>query len=111
MRLNQSSNLLPIDPLDKKGQSINIVDDLKYLGFSVRSTERDVKVRIGLARAAFAKFKSILRSPKVKLNFKISVLKAACILVFLYGCETWILTETLIQKHLCENILPYHAGY
>ena len=32
MRLNQSSNLSPTDPLAIKGQPINIVDDFKYLG-------------------------------------------------------------------------------
>ena len=51
-----------------------------------------------LAWAAFAKLKSILRSPKVKLNLKIRLFIAACISIILYGCETWILTETLIEK-------------
>ena len=79
MRLNQSSNLSTTDPLAIKGQPINIVNDFKYLGSYVRSTERDVKIRIGLAWAAFAKLKSICRSPKVKLKFMIRSFKAACI--------------------------------
>ena len=37
-----------------KGHQINIIDDFKYLGSYSRSAEHDVKVRIGLARAAFA---------------------------------------------------------
>ena len=45
-------------------------------------------VKVGLAWAAFAKLKSILRSPKIKLNFKIRLFKAACISILLYGCET-----------------------
>ena len=61
MWLNQSSNLSPTDPLVIKGLPINIVDYFKYLGSYVGSTERDVKVRIGLKWAAFAKLKSILR--------------------------------------------------
>ena len=48
--------------------------------------------------AEFAKLKSIFRSQKVKLNFKIRLFKAACISIFLYGCKIWILTETLIEK-------------
>ena len=83
MRLNQSYNLSLTDPLAIKGQPINIVDDLKYLGSYVGSTERDVKVRIGLARAALPKLKSIFRSPKIKLNFKIRLFKAACISILL----------------------------
>ena len=57
------------------------------------STKRHIKVRIGLAWTAFAKLKSILKTPKLKLNFKNRLLKAACILILLYGCETWILTN------------------
>ena len=93
MRLIQSYNLSLTDPLTIKGQPINIVEDFKYLGSYVGSTERYVKVRIGLAWEAFDKLKSILRSPKVKLNFKIRLFKAACISILLYGCETWILSE------------------
>ena len=93
MSLNQSFNLSSTDPLAIKGQPINIVEDFKYLGSYIGSTELDVYVRIGLAWAAFFKLKSILRSPKIKLNFKIRLFKA-CISILLYGCETWILTET-----------------
>ena len=75
----QSPNLSPTDPLFIKSQPINIVNEFKYLGSYVRSTEREVKVRIGLVWAAFAKLKSILRLPKVKLNFKIHLFKAACL--------------------------------
>ena len=71
---------------------------MKYLGSYVGSTELDAKVLNGLAWAGFAKVKSILRSPKVKLNFKIRLFKAACIWILLYGCESWMLTEALIEK-------------
>ena len=98
MRQNQSSNLSPNDTLVIKDQSIDIVDGFKSLGSYVGSTERDVKVRIGLAWVAFAKFKSILRSPKVKLNFQIRLIKVECISILMYGCETWILIEAFIEK-------------
>ena len=42
--------------------------------------------------------KSILRSPKVKLNFEIRLFNAPCISILLNGCESWILTEALIDK-------------
>ena len=79
---------------------------LKYVG----STERDVKVQIGLAWSAFSKLKSILRSLKIKLNFKIRLFKAACISILLYGCETWIFTEILndkldINARICYRIM------
>ena len=34
----------------------------------------------------------------VKLNIKIHLFKAACILILMYGCETWLITETLTDK-------------
>ena len=98
MRLNMPTNLSTVDHLVINDKPINIVDDFKYLGSYVGSTEHDVQVRIGLAWAAFAKLKTILRSPKPKLNFKIRLFKAACISILLYGCETWILTEALTEK-------------
>ena len=49
MRLNQSSNLSPSDPLAIKSQPINIAENFKYIGCYVGSKERYVKVRIALA--------------------------------------------------------------
>ena len=36
--------------------------------------------------------------PENQTQIKISLLKAACISILMYGCQTWILTETLIEK-------------
>ena len=83
MRLNQSPIFWPNDPLVIKSNEVNIVDDFKYLGSYVGSTEHDVKVRVELAWVAFAEVKSILRSPKIKLNFKIRLFKTACISIVL----------------------------
>lgn len=83
-------------------QEVAIVNDFKYLGAYVGSTNKDVKVRIGLAWVAFHKLKSILKAPKTKINFKIRLFKAACISILLYACETWILT-----KHLANRLDAY----
>ena len=96
MHLNQpdpSAAKLSID-----NQDIEVVEDFKYLGSFVGSTEHDVRVRIGLAWAAFAKLKTILRSPKPTVSFKIRIFQAACISILLYGCESWILTTALAKK-------------
>ena len=96
MRLNMPSDSPPpTNNLTIDNQQIEIVDDFKYLGSYIGSTEHDIKVRIGFAWAAFAKLKSILRPPKLELEFKIRVLKAACFSILLYGCESWILTAAL----------------
>ena len=55
MRLNQPSDSPPAPKLVIDGEEKAIVDDFKYLGSYVGSTEHDINVRIGLALAAFAK--------------------------------------------------------
>ena len=62
MRLNQSYNLSPTDPLVIKSEPINKVDDFKFLGSLVESTQRNVLVWIGLAWAAFDKLNEMFRS-------------------------------------------------
>ena len=98
MRQNQSSTFSSNGSLFIKIKQFNIVDEFKYFGSYIVSTERNVKIRIRLAWAAFAKVKSILRSPKVNLNFRLRFFKASCISLLLYGCESWILKEELIYK-------------
>ena len=62
----------------------------------VELIRRLVKLRIERAWAAFAKLKSIPRSPTFK--FTIRLCKAECISKLLYGCQPWILTIALIEK-------------
>ena len=62
------------------------------------STEKDVDARIGLAWVAFAKLKPILRASRPSIEFKMRLFNAACISILLYGCESWVLTETLKKK-------------
>ena len=59
---------------------------------------------IRLECTSFARFESILRSPKVILNCKIRLFKAACISILMYGCES--LTDKLdIFARLCYRIV------
>lgn len=102
MRLNIQKDATPAPALKIDDQEVAIVNDFKYLGAYVGSTNKDVNVRIGLAWVAFHKLKSILKAPKTKINFKIRLFKAACISILLYGCETWILT-----KHLANRLDAY----
>ena len=81
-----------------RGKEIKIVEEFKYLGSYVRSTEKDIDARIGLAWVAFAKLKSILRASRPTIEFKMRLFNAACISILLYGCESWLLTEDLRKK-------------
>jgi hypothetical protein len=97
MQLNQppDSN---ITKLVSDGHEIAVVDDVKYLGAHVGSTEKDVKCRIALAWLAFSRLKPILKAARPTAKFKMRLFNAACIPVLLYGCESWVLTEPLLKR-------------
>ena len=76
---------------------LEVVQDFKYLGSYVNSTEYDFKCRKGKAWAAFWLLKKIWVS-NTPLQTKIKLFHASVLSVLLYGSETWILSEPLISK-------------
>ena len=91
MQLNQPKDAI-ITKLAVDGQEIAVVDDFKYLGSHVGSTEKDVNTRIALAWVAFARLKPLLRASRPTIEFKIRLFNPACISILLYGFESWVLT-------------------
>jgi hypothetical protein len=77
------------------GEDIQWVDNFKYLGSMVLSSNTDIKVRKGLAWKAFWKLRNIWKSTTVPTKLKINIFKASCISILLYDSESWILTKTL----------------
>jgi len=76
------------------GDILKEVDDFKYLGSWVESTEADIKIRKALAWKALNKMGHIWKSHMsrdVKLSFFIATVES----VLLYGCESWTLTSAL----------------
>jgi hypothetical protein len=96
IQLNDKSQVKTHLTID--GKPIAIVDEFKYLGSYIVSTEKDINNRIALAWVAFTKLKTILRSPKPDVKFKMLLFNASCRSVLLYGCESWALTEALEKK-------------
>lgn len=98
MILNPSKDDENTASIVHNGENIEKVEDFKYLGSYVRSTEKDLDARIALTWAAFDKMRSILTSEKLDKNFKIRLFNASCISILLYGCESWNLTKQLNEK-------------
>ena len=96
MQLNRAPG--EVAKLQVDDQEITVVDDFKYLGAQIGSTEKDVKSRIALAWLAFARLKPILKAARPTVKFKMRLFKAACVPVLLYGCESWVLTEKLLKS-------------
>ena len=81
--------------LSLNGEIIERVDDFKYLGSYMFSSEKDFKCRKGQAWGAFWKLEDIWKSKTTPVKLKIRIFQASCLSIFLYGSETWILTKKL----------------
>ena len=91
------TNSAPPPPLQVDGQPIEIVEEFKYLGSYMSSTDKDVNARIALAWGAFSKLKKVLKS-RSRLSLRVRLFNAACISILLYGCESWVMTPPLAHK-------------
>ena len=79
------------------GSIINVVEDFKYLGRYIRSTKRDVNIRISKAWAALNSKNTIWKS-KLSTNLKRYFFRVAVESVLVYGSVTWTLTTSLDKK-------------
>ena len=83
------------EQINLNGKEIDLVDDFKYLGSMMASSQNDIKYHKSLAWTAFWKLKNLWRSTTTSLHLKLRFFKAACLTILLYGGETWILTKQL----------------
>ncbi|XP_061915590.1 protocadherin-15-like [Entelurus aequoreus] len=80
------------------GNALREVNDFKYSGSWINSTEQDLKVRKALAWRALNGMSRVWCS-NLPRHIKLSLFHATVESVLLYGCESWTLTPTL-QKSL-----------
>ena len=108
MSFNQTGNVLR----SRSNEELKKVEDFKYLGSWINTTERDLKARISKAWAVCIKLGTIWKSD-LRRKLKIQFLRATMESVLLYGSECWTLTVQQ-QKRLdgcytrllraCQNI-------
>ena len=79
------------------GKSLKKVDDFKYLGAWVATTEHDFVVRKAKAWAACHKMKKIWKSD-LRRDLKVRLFQATVESILLYGSETWTMKKSLINK-------------
>ena len=95
MSLNQDT---PVTiKLNKSNNTINNINNLKYLGGWMIRTEKDFEIRKTLSWTAMHKMKSIWNS-KMKRCLKIRTFKATVEHILLYGIESWTVDESLKRK-------------
>ena len=61
-------------------------------------SKKEVLSRIAQANAALAKLKTVWNDQKVKLQYKVRLLRALVLAIFLYACESWTLNADLERR-------------
>jgi hypothetical protein len=97
LRLNLKAEINPQPNNKIDSQEIEIVDNFKYLGSNLSSSEKDITCRIALAWAAFSKLKAVLVSNRCQ-KLRLRIFDAACVSILLYGCETWVISQSISEK-------------
>ena len=83
-----------------KGQKLGTVTSFKYLGAIVsdEGSKPAVLSRIAQATAALTKLKPILWDNNISLGSEVKLMRSHVISIFLYSCESWILTAELEKR-------------
>jgi hypothetical protein len=83
-----------------EGQLIEQVSCFKYLGSTITEdgrSDKEIRIRIAMAKEAFSKRKELL-TKKIKKSTKKKILKTLIWTVALYGSETWTLKTEEVRR-------------
>eukprot|EP01035_Chromulina_nebulosa_P038333 gene38333-51774_t len=78
-----------------KNGNLNKVDDYKYLGSWLFSSEKDFKVRKDLAWRAIIRLFRIWKADHISREIKVNLFRATVESILLYNATTWTMTKTL----------------
>ena len=81
----------------RTGEPLEKVEDFKYLGSWVASTEKDIRVRKALAWRALHSLNNIWRT-NLSRQIKLALFTASVESVLVYGSETWTLSQQNEQR-------------
>ena len=83
-----------------KDQVLNTVDSFKYLGaiISDDGSKPEILSRIAQATSALARLRPIWENKKIRMKYKIRLLRSLVISIFLYACESWTLNADLERR-------------
>ena len=82
------------------GEVIQQVEEFKYLGSLISAngySEKDIRVRIAMAKTTFSKLKTVLTGG-LKQELKKRLVKTLVWSVIMYGSETWTLKKTDVSR-------------
>ena len=88
--------------VEVNGADVEQVKHFKYLGSLFTNDgrlQKEIETRTTIATSALARTKNIWKDHNITIRSKYRLLRALVISCFLYGCETWTLTQGL-EKHI-----------
>ena len=75
-----------------------ILHDHAYTSLKLSDDTGDLTRRKALAWTAFWKLEKIWRSSTISIATKVKLFNVTCVTVFLYGCDSWILSTSMESK-------------
>lgn len=81
----------------RNGNALKSVDNFKYLGCWMKSTDKDFEIRKALAWSACHKMKRIW-STNLKRNIKVRLFVTTVESILLYGSETWTINKVMEKR-------------
>ena len=77
---------------------INHVTDFKYLGSNMAPASSDLKRSKAWAWSAFWKLERLWKGSQLSISAKVKLFYTTCVTIFLYGCESWVLSLDMENK-------------
>ena len=83
------------------GQKLETVTSFKYLGLVITDggSKPEILSRIAEAAAALTRLKPVWIDKSISLSSKIRLMRSLVTSIFLYACESWILTAELKEEY------------
>ena len=91
----------PITSWEIDGETVEIVSDFIFLGSKITADgdcSHEIKRCLLLGRKVMTNLDSILKSRDITLPTKVCLVKAMVFPVVMYGCESWTVKKTELQK-------------
>jgi len=85
-------------PNTTNGQVIPVEEEVIYLGVKVVKGMDELKKRIAATFGSLGKLRSLWKSTIIPLATKLYFFTTVGHAILLYGCETWVLTQTMTKK-------------
>ena len=89
------------------GEELEEVNKFKYFGARLKkdgSSEGDIRIRIATATSAIVRLDKIWTSKKINITLKYNLYKSSVLSMFLYGCESWTILESMEKKIVAFEI-------